>query len=242
MENKENGLGAIPEKWIMQVQDLVHDIEDFIDVYNWLHIRSWRRTLAHMSHVMHLKNRIKIIREWQQNAIQSKNDANSAASFGASAESSVDYVPQDDFIGMDGLGNELAQLVLHGDKPMFCIVGPRGVGKTALARSVCNDYDVPYAFHEFAWVVASKCSSAGDLLSEICEQVDTKARMRPYPDSYIKLNNILQNKRSLSRHTRPQTAPTRVCSIFFFSDFYIINTYTLRPNIQRSLNCCKSNH
>lgn len=227
-ENKENGSGTLPEKWVMQLQDLVHDIEDFIDVYNWLHIRSWRLTLAHMSHIVHLKNRIKMIREWQQNAILSKNESSSAAPSGPSAISSPDYAPQGAFIGMDSLRHELRQLVLYNDhyddrsnKPimMISIVGPRGMGKTALAISVCNDNNFRYNFDKFAWVVASKCSSAGDLVSEICEQVDAQAS-RP-PDSY-KLKDIVRHRRSFSPHTRAHRHPLNVWAIFLIRFLYNI--------------------
>lgn len=63
--------GSQPEKWVLQVQDLTYDIQDFIDIYSWLRIRSRRHTVAHMSHIVQLEDRIKTVREWQQSGILS---------------------------------------------------------------------------------------------------------------------------------------------------------------------------
>ncbi|CAO2150205.1 unnamed protein product [Urochloa humidicola] len=182
---ENNGPGALPEKWVMQLQDLVHDIEDFIDVYNWLRVRSWRGTHAHMSRIVHLKNRTKIVREWQRNAISSKNEGIAAAS-GPSAGSTFDYWPQGNFIGMKSLKHELLQLVQssgdyyesHQTPEVISIVGPRGVGKTALARSVYDEARARYDSDNTAWVVASECSSAGDLLSKITQQLHRQSTER----------------------------------------------------------------
>ncbi|CAL4990973.1 unnamed protein product [Urochloa decumbens] len=188
-ENKDNnGPSALPEKWVMHLQDMVHDIEDFIDIYNWLRVRSWRHTHAHMSYIVHLKNRMNIVREWQRNAISSKNEGIASAS-GPSAGSILDYAPESKFIGMYSLRDELMQLSkldddeyqrkwnhdysyeYHNPQTVIAIVGPRGAGKTALARSFYDRQD----YKAMAWVVASECSSAGYILSKIRQQVHRKS-------------------------------------------------------------------
>jgi hypothetical protein len=271
-----------PQEWVLQVQDLAYDIQDFVDIYNWLRIRSQSHALAHVSNIVQLKESIRTLREWQHSGISSHHgvSGSSAVSSGLPS-SSCPCVPEDRLVGIEEPMSELLELVLlpgefekatkqlrmssimgitmeqlaywHAEqeikrnvrslerptevqKPrrqlrfvegdvvdqvvylpsptpaeeyrlrVISIVGYRGIGKTALARAV---YDVANtvhstsdlrcgAFDRLAWVVASQCSHAGDILNSIYQQVREQGN-DPVTDTYM-FKESLRNKRYLS-HT-----------------------------------------
>ncbi|XP_072146449.1 disease resistance protein RGA4-like [Setaria viridis] len=273
-----------PQEWVLQVQDLAYDIQDFVDIYYWLRIRSLRHTLAHVSNIVQLKESIRTLREWQHaTGISSHGASGHCAASSRLPSSSSPHAPEDRLIGIEEPMSELLELVLlpgefekateqlrmssikdktveqlstsHAErqkgnlsslegpiveerlcsptevqKPrrqlrfvegnvveeislpspvpaeeqrlrVISIVGYRGIGKTALARAV---YDVSNtvhstsdcsAFDRVAWVVASQCSHAGDLLNNICQQVREQGN-DTVTDVYM-FKEILRSKRFL---------------------------------------------
>ncbi|XP_062182669.1 disease resistance protein RGA5-like isoform X2 [Phragmites australis] len=174
IEELDSRAGELMEKWILQLQDLVYDIEDFIDVYNVA--KSWAH--ADFDMIQHLKGRTEILRrEWQQ-----WPSGGIAAASGTSAGSTLPvYAPEHELVGIDEPKRELMQfleLEAYDEQSeklrVISIVGCRGVGKTALARAVYEDPSVQREFEFFAWVVASECRDGKDLLDKIEQQVSQK--------------------------------------------------------------------
>lgn len=185
-ENSGNKPGALPESWVIQLQNLVYDIEDFTDIYDHMNIMSskvtsksmrirWRaRILAHLSQIVPLKHRLKSLQKWQQGAIFSHGGGTTTSGTSAGFCPFVPLAP-DELVGMDEPMTELVSLVVSDmyREPLvvISIMGCCGVGKTTLAALVYHNNLVCKHFDLRAWVVASDCSSAGEFLETIAQQV-----------------------------------------------------------------------
>ncbi|KAF8646332.1 hypothetical protein HU200_065909 [Digitaria exilis] len=97
-----------PLEWVLQVQDLAYDIQDFVDIYSWLRIRSPRHALAHVSNIVQLKERVRTIREWQHCGISSRGAASSVLP----PSTSSPHTPNDRLVGIEEPMIELLELVL----------------------------------------------------------------------------------------------------------------------------------
>ncbi|KAL6864847.1 hypothetical protein ACP4OV_015998 [Aristida adscensionis] len=179
---------TLPADWILQLQDLVCDIEDFLDMYNWLlQVRSWRSafSLSRMSRIEDLKIRAESLGlqlgEHIQHVIYSKTKYEPETAPVPSAGSPLSY-PDDKPVGIEQPKRELLDMVLLEEGPaealrVISIVGRPGVGKTTLAREL---YAEPHVCESFrcAWVMASELSNAVDLLKNITQQVDIRRNKR----------------------------------------------------------------
>ncbi|XP_062199141.1 uncharacterized protein LOC133901703 [Phragmites australis] len=181
IEELDSRAGELTEKRILQLQDLVYDIEDFIDMYKYT--KSWR-SLSYIIHFQRLKRRIKILRrEWEQ-WLSGGIDVASGTSAGSTLPA---YAPEHELVGMDKPKRELMQfleLEVYDEQSemlrVISIVGCRGVGKTALARAVYEDPSVQREFEFFAWVVASECRDGKDLLDKIEQKLSKVPRKRRF--------------------------------------------------------------
>lgn len=220
IKEMQNNPRILQEGWIRQLQNLAYDTEDFIDIQNRLdfisshersilmRIRWWAHTLAHMSHIVPLKQRFTILHHWQQSTstIWSHGGGTPAASSGPTAgfTSCPPYVPQDELIGLDQPIKEILELLLVSDKQedqpkVISIVGCRGIGKTALAGAVYHDPEVRRKFHRCAWIAATECNTAQDMLNMITQQVqqdDHPSATTTYEYLLTKLKYILSAGRS----------------------------------------------
>lgn len=200
--NSGSDPGALPERWVIQLQDLVYDIEDFTDIYDHMHVISskvtrksihirWRaRVLAHLSQIVPLKQRLKSLQKWQQGPISSHGGCTSSSSTSAGFSFFVP-LPPDELVSMDEPLTELASLLvsdLHLEPlSVISITGCRGVGKTTLAALVYHNSLVSAHFELRAWVAASDCNSEGDFLETIAQQV--------YGQRYVQGRTHVMNKR-----------------------------------------------
>ncbi|CAL5066490.1 unnamed protein product [Urochloa decumbens] len=161
--------GALPDEWVLQLQDLSYEVEDFVDIYSWLHInKSWSHLLAHIRHAVHLTEKVRSLREWQH----------SCASRGTAAGSDgqlpfVFYNSDDKLFGIGKQKAKLRELMpsISEGVRVITIVGCPGVGKTALARAVYQDCSKSKLFGSFVWVTASGCNSSGDLINRFIQQL-----------------------------------------------------------------------
>ncbi|KAL6654667.1 hypothetical protein ACP70R_008132 [Stipagrostis hirtigluma subsp. patula] len=183
----------------LQVQELSYDIEDFLqDIWvpgpsgPILTAIGTDPRLEDLVHIDSFKQRIERLEKHQQKGPKSGQSERSAC-----------YHREEDLVGIDKSKRELLELLspspyegqhADGHQPrVISIVGCRGVGKTALARAVHGDPDVRREFGCVAWVVASGCNDAGQLLNKVLENVLAESG----GTTSANLQDILADKRYL---------------------------------------------
>lgn len=175
-QHKEENQGAFQAKWILKLQELVYDIDDFnyklsLMTTTTLFFSPQMVAVNVLYRMKHLTGRIKALRKWQNDAAQWSKSGESAAAASAPLryQTLPSYTPESNLVGIDEPKRELMELMSPEDVQLrvISIVGCSGVGKSTLARAVYNSNPGFYK----AWVVAADCSSAGDLLDKILHQV-----------------------------------------------------------------------
>lgn len=172
-ENKE---GELAEKWVLQLQELTCDIEDFMYIDSRLSIRSVLHAVDHISKMKQLERRITSIRKWQRAAASSHSDHTTATTGPTRYDSTPSDVREDELVGVAGPKDDLLQLLRHDSSDyaslrVISIVGCSGSGKSTLAAVVYGDLYYAQYVDCRAWVVASSCNSAADLLNKIFQQL-----------------------------------------------------------------------
>lgn len=188
--------GPSTDKWILQLQELVYDIEDFI--YNLSRLTRILSLAGIIGRMKHLKRRIKTLRNWQHAAqwsqLMSRDSSTVAATSGQVGYQihPYCYTPESNLIGIDTPKRELARLIEHRSSQdeqqlmVVSIVGCLGLGKSTLARAV-YDYIPVKDYDHVAWVVASDCETSGEVLNKISQQFVPQKAGGNYPLSYILL-------------------------------------------------------
>lgn len=150
----------------------------------------------HVERIKHFQERIKDLKISQQNGPELGSSTARAGGF--------PYAPKEDLVGIDKPIKELVELlspscVKETQLKVVSIVGCQGVGKTAIARAVYEDYRLSSHFDIVAWVVTSECKQAEELLNKVSKSVRTVAG----DTTSAKLHDILKHKRcSFSSHYR----------------------------------------
>jgi disease resistance protein RPM1 len=184
--NHRSGKGR--QAWIQQIQDLAYEIEDCLDRHSAavdyeaddsLLLRLLGRAKTMESRTQFAKE-ISDLKNKVQDAIKRK-----ALIMDVKEEPAADcdcggggYVPECELVGIEDPKKEVRDLLLlhRQEEPrprlkVVSIVGPRGLGKTALAWAVYDSLDGDDEFNCRAKVTASDCVDSKDLLMKILLQV-----------------------------------------------------------------------
>lgn len=162
----------LSEKWILQLQDLVYDIEDFVDMNNCL---LHNRPRVHADVVSDFRDRLERLSEhipgWIIESAKREDSAPLSRPLARSlSTSSVD----DELVGIHDTISEILELVTHEDRQpglrVISVVGCPGVGKTTLAKALYHQDSMRTTFDARVWVPASECSTTMDLLMMIIKQ------------------------------------------------------------------------
>ncbi|CAM0878140.1 unnamed protein product [Alopecurus aequalis] len=178
-------------EWIIQVQEIAYDTEDCIDIFKeklaceatewWL-----RRTIQETKtrgnrtrfarELKALKVRVAEANDRRQTYIISTNTAPSARSSEPGSSRFNFYTREDELVGIKKPKAELLELLREEGQPrrVISVVGPRGIGKTTLARVIYDDPALVDKFPCRAWVVASRYKDVDELLAEIVDQLRLK--------------------------------------------------------------------
>lgn len=193
--------GEARQKWVRQIQDLAYEIEDCLDRHssaavdhdaNQRLIRRWLGRVKTMDARTRFAEEMEDLRKRVKDAVGRKamlvdvvDDQPSA--HGASGSS---YVPEVALVGINEPREEVIGLLeLKGAEDcanikslkVVSIVGPRGLGKTALAWAVYDSLDYDDKFDCRAIVTASDCIDSKDLLKKILVQVEAAGAGDPEP-------------------------------------------------------------
>jgi disease resistance protein RPM1 len=177
---------VVPELWVQEIQELAYDMEDCLD----LHRRPSTLPRLLLRPAKTLENRTRFAEEIKRlkQRVKDANQRKSVYAMGAPPlpPSPSVFVPVGDLVGMDKLNKEVLDLLQlqreacnGGERQLktqplkvVCIVGPRGLGKTTLARVVYESLDHD-EFDCRAWVYAPECADGrGGLLRKVLEEVN----------------------------------------------------------------------
>lgn len=183
----------------LQLQELAYDIEDFVYLL-WkpgpfggfiLNALGTDPRPQHLGRITHFRERIKSLSEKSGTGTKGEEDHLVG----------ISKPKKELLVGISKPRSELLELLTEADEwqpkelRVISIVGPRGVGKTALARAVHDDPVVADKFDCVAWVVASECTHAEGLLNKIHQ--DVARRAGPGGTTSGNLHDILKDNRYL---------------------------------------------
>jgi hypothetical protein len=176
---EEDDLCTKPEEWILQLQDLAYDIEDFIvklgrDPETSAPVRVLQAAMLtdpssdYLSRIIHFKELIEKIRARKENpGLAQQNPSTAACSVSTSPMAQPQ--PLNELVGLllgadggDGHQNQLK---------VISIMGRGGLGKTTLAQALCEDRRISHQFFHRAMVGApSSMDHVSSTLHEIVQQ------------------------------------------------------------------------
>ncbi|XBI04488.1 hypothetical protein VPH35_132780 [Triticum aestivum] len=237
--------------WILELQELAYDTEDCLDIFEEKAACEagvpWYRRKLHQLRTVNIRTQfareLKVLKQRVLEAFGRRdryigsNTLSAPVELGASSKF-TSYTPESELVGITKPKAELLELLGEEEKPrrVVSILGPRGIGKTTLARVVYDDTCVKSQFPCRAWVVASQHRGDKEILKEILRQV--KVSSSSDADLGEDLNMHLQtNTRYLIVIDDMQTSLLDTIGSYFSSNGRIIVT----TNMQSIANSCSTN-
>ncbi|KAM0912107.1 hypothetical protein ACQ4PT_013054 [Festuca glaucescens] len=238
--------------WILELQELAYDTEDCLDIFEEKAACEvgvpWYLRKLHQLKTVDIRTQFaRELKDLKQRVLEAfgrrdryiGNNTPSALEPAASSKF-TSYTPEAELVGITKPKAELLELLLgEVEKPrrVVSILGPRGIGKTTLARVVYDDICVKSQFPCCAWVVASEHRGDKDLLKEIVRQVKAPTSSSD-ADLGENLNRHLQaNTRYLIVIDDMQTSLLDTIGCYFSGNGRIIVTTSL----QSIANTCSTN-
>ncbi|KAI4969487.1 hypothetical protein ZWY2020_000401 [Hordeum vulgare] len=237
--------------WILELQELAYDTEDCLDIFEekaaceasvpWYHRKLQQLRTVNIR--TQFARELKVLKQRVLEAFGRRDRYIGSNTLSAPVEPGASfkftsYTPESELVGITKPKAELLELLGEEEKPrrVVSILGPRGIGKTTLARVVYDDTCVKSQFPCRAWIVASEHRGDKELLKEILRQV--KAPSSSDADLGENLNMHLQaNTRYLIVIDDIQTSLLDAIRPYFSSNCRIIVTTTMHS----IANSCSTN-
>ncbi|XP_044962113.1 disease resistance protein RGA4-like [Hordeum vulgare subsp. vulgare] len=237
--------------WILELQELAYDTEDCLDIFEEKAACEasvpWYHRKLHQLRTVNIRTQfareLKVLKQRVLEAFGRRDRYIGSNTLSAPVEPGASfkftsYTPESELVGITKPKAELLELLGEEEKPrrVVSILGPRGIGKTTLARVVYDDTCVKSQFPCRAWIVASEHRGDKELLKEILRQV--KAPSSSDADLGENLNMHLQaNTRYLIVIDDIQTSLLDAIRPYFSSNGRIIVTTTMHS----IANSCSTN-
>ncbi|XP_044958342.1 disease resistance protein RGA4-like [Hordeum vulgare subsp. vulgare] len=193
--------------WILELQELAYDMEDCLDIFEEKAAceagMPWYRRRLHQFKTVDIRTQFaRELTDLKQRALEASGRRDRYISTNTlsapepdTSSNSTSYTPEAELVGITKPKEVLLKLLWEKERPrrVISILGPRGIGKTTLARAIYDDADIKNRFPWRAWVVASEHRGDKELLKEIVRQVEAPSSSSDV-DHGENLNKHLQVK------------------------------------------------
>ncbi|PON63350.1 NB-ARC domain, LRR domain containing protein, partial [Parasponia andersonii] len=121
-------------------------------------------------------------------------DQNSGKTWGCHTGEAL-LLEKTDIVGIDEPKRQLVEWLVKGSsgREVVSVAAMGGMGKTTLAKQVCNTAEVKKHFKISAWITVSQSFRLGELLKDLVRQLFEKMRRR-VPDGVDSMNNYQLKK------------------------------------------------
>ena len=214
--------------WVQQVRDIAHDTEDALDeftllqahhhhgegLYGSIHrfsccIKNRKARYRIASELQAINARIRKVCEAHKRLRRKVSNAaeqNSGKIWECHSGEAL-LLERTDIVGIDESKRQLVEWLVKGGsgREVISVAAMGGMGKTTLAKQVCNASEVKKHFKISAWITVSQSFRLSELLKDLVCQLFGEMR-RPVPDGVDCMNNyqlkkiikeLLQEKRYL---------------------------------------------
>ncbi|PON94755.1 NB-ARC domain, LRR domain containing protein [Trema orientale] len=202
--------------WVKQVRDIAHDTEDALDeftllqahhhhgegLYGSIHrfsccIKNTKARYRIASELQAINLRIRKVCEAHKRLRRKVNNAadqNSGKTWGCHSGEAL-LLERTDIVGIDEPKRQLVEWLVKGGsgREVVSVAAMGGMGKTTLAKQVCNTAEVKKHFKISAWITVSQSFRLGELLKDLVRQLFGEMR-RPVPDGVDSMNNYQLKK------------------------------------------------
>ncbi|XP_039119199.1 disease resistance RPP8-like protein 3 [Dioscorea cayenensis subsp. rotundata] len=205
---KNNGDDERVKGWVTEMRDLAFEAEDIIDTFMYFKLRRQQpgcmgfmkrfvfifdelisRHKVHVD-VQGIKTRLQELSQNREVYGISNIDETIGTTSQPRSQHVIPILPQlSDDIDMVGFDDEKKKIVQelvdinNANLSVISIVGMGGLGKTTLAKSIYNDFEVKRSFHMFAWVIISQQYTIPEILKEILKGILSEKLETPSEDT-----------------------------------------------------------
>ncbi|XP_039119310.1 putative disease resistance protein At1g50180 [Dioscorea cayenensis subsp. rotundata] len=217
---KSQGDDERVKNWVSDMRDMAFEVEDIVDTFMYCKLRRQQRQSGCIGFIKRFvfifdelvsKRKIHVDVEGIKTKLQELSQSRSLYGIETIGTTSqcrsqgvIPILPQlSDDIDMVGFDDEKKKIVQelvdtnNTNRSVISIVGMGGLGKTTLAKSVYNDFEVKRSFDIFAWVIKSQQYTIHEVLKRISSEISATPSADTIQDLSVAISEKLKKGKYL---------------------------------------------